>query len=743
MNVFIIALALAGLPDPSAVTIPLQDTPVGLLCTDGRHAGLYIADRAGEIEILSLLPGAGHNIVLTDEVVLLKECPLGRPQRVISITDTGDRNLLFEGDYFSGPFACTQSTFLIAQTDRITEYSFHGEELRSWPAKGFSAWLACSGGSVFYTGETGGLGMLDILSGEHTEISGCDETTFSRIAAERGGLLLAERSQGGFIVMDPEGKVILENSIGFFPSWTEEGDVLFSHLEFEWMYPVSGSVRTLDPLTGIENILEEQVVSLYPVELENGKIIWIDGINGALHGMDISPLPGLRSNFSTDDPDAHFDVLYMHQRWDTPDWFNGSWSCGPTSCMMAVQYYMMLTPDSIWASYPFPGHWSLWGNYIPVEYTFLGYTYDDLGEIPGGGLVPGAHGFICPYGGAVWNNMVSFLNRHEVSSAWAGTSWSTLTGQIDSDYPVICSSNVLGYGHIILFNGYYSNHTVVVNDPFGDANESGWGNYYNGKDVLYDWPGYNNGHVEIGVSQLFYAQAQIPAEPDTLVDDCCRGFYKYADCRFWHRTGSGYNGNAWWTYSTGTLPDTCISEWHPVLPFEGYYDVYVYIPLIYASATGMYKLQTVAGTVEINLDQGCYSDEWALLGNFSLDYDSYLRLGDYSGTGGQYMAFDAALFSPSETGVSGEGSVSRSQALRLWPNPCGEHVSILFPSANEGVLIEVYDTSGRMVSNTAAYEYTETIQLDVSSFAAGLYLLRISMSGTGGSTLSRLLTVCR
>ena len=448
-------------------------------------------------------------------------------------------------------------------------------------------------------------------------------------------------------------------------------------------------------------------------------------------------------DFSTDDPDAHFDVPYMHQRWDTPDWFNGSWSCGPTSCMMAVQYYMMLTPDSIWASYPSPGHWSLWGNYIPVEYIFLGYTYDELGKSPDSVFVPGAHGFICPDGSAWWNNMVDFLNQHEVSSAWAGTSWSTLTGQIDSDYPVVCSSNVLGCGHIILFNGYYADHTVVVNDPFGDANESGWGNYYNGKDVLYDWPGYNNGHVQIGVSQLFYAQAVVPSEPDTLVDDRCRGFYRYADCRFWHLAGSGFVGNAWWTYSTGALPDTCTAEWYPVLPGEGDYDVYIYIPAVYAEATGMYKLYTSTGIEEISLDQGMYSDQWALLGIFNLDYDSYLRLGDYTGTGGQYIAFDAALFSPSGTGVGGETPVMPQQDIHIWPNPCGKLASILLPSINEGLLMKVYDTSGRLVSSTSAFDHTDTIQLDVSSFSSGLYLLRISVSGAGGSTYSRLLTVCR
>ena len=147
--------------------------------------------------------------------------------------------------------------------------------------------------------------------------------------------------------------------------------------------------------------------------------------------------------------------------------------------------------------------------------------------------------------------------------------------------------------------------------------------------------------------------------------------------------------------------------------------------------------------VEISLDQAIYSDQWASLGNFNLDYDSYLTLGDYTGTGGQYIAFDAALFSPSGTGVTGDTPLTPQQDIHLWPNPCGELASILLPFTNEGVLIAVYDTSGRLVSTTAAFEYTETLQLDVSSFSCGLYLLRISVRGAGASTFCRLLTVCR
>jgi len=742
MNAVFFLLLLSGLPDPASVIVSVQNTRSGLFCTDGRHTGLYLADNEEELEVISLQPGAGRNAVFADGGILFKECPEGELQRTVFMTSECELTVLFEGDFFSGPFECAPGSFLIAEPGRLTEYNLQGEEIQSWSINGFPAWAARSGGSLFYTGETGGIEMLDIQSGTVSAVPGCGEFTYSRIETGFEGFVLAEKSPCGFVVLDSSGSIILDNPEGYFPSWTLEGNVICSRLAFDGMEPVGGKLCRINPRSGEELLLAVEGIPLYPCDDDCGGIIWTDAESGTVHGFDVPLLPEINTDFCMDDPDAHFDVGYMHQRWDTPDWFNGSWSCGPTSCMMTVQYYMRLTPDSIWASYP-TGHWSLWGNYIPVEYTFLGCAYDALGESPGGVMVPGAHGFICPDGGAWWNNMVTFLNQHEVNSAWAGTAWSTLTGEIDSSYPVVCSSSVLGYGHIILLIGYYSNHTIVVNDPYGDANESGWGSYYNGKDVLYDWPGYNNGHLQIGVSQLFCAQANVPDEPDTLVDDCSRGFYKYSDCRYWHLTGNGYDGNAWWTYSTAALPDTCIAEWHPVLPHEGSYDVSVYIPPDHAEASGIYKIQTSTGLQEMILNQGLYSGEWALLGTYSLDYDSYLRLGDYTGAGGQYIAFDAARFSPNGTGIWGEECTVPVQDIQVCPNPCRELASIRIPPENEGASVEVYDTSGRLVSKVESSESAENVQLDVSNFSTGLYLLRIFLRGTGNTTYSRLLTVCR
>jgi hypothetical protein len=435
------------------------------------------------------------------------------------------------------------------------------------------------------------------------------------------------------------------------------------------------------------------------------------------------------------DPAAEIDVPWMHQRWDTPDWFNGSWSCGPSSCTMAQQYYARLTPDSIWCSSPAPGHWSTMGNYIPVEFTFLDHTYDILGVSPGDVWVPGAHGFICrDAGGAYWSYMALYLEQMGLESDWAGTSWTTLTSELDSSWPVVCSSTIYyqggTYGHVILFAGYYDDRTVVVNDPYGDANLTGWGGssqYPAGKACLYDWPGYNNGHLEIGaVNQLFTARHAVPVPADTLVDDLSPGFEKLGPCQFWHEEQVGYEGSFWWTWSTAAGPDTCFAKWHPALPWPGDYEVSVFIPPYYAEAPAVYRLSTQEGSVEVTLDQGAAGPGWASLGVFALSPGDSLYLGDFSGAAGERMAFDAALFSP-VPGGSGHGSPAPSGPA-VSPNPATGSIRVTVPLGPAPRTAVLLDLSGREVDRAAASDDSGVAVLG-RDLPPGVYLVRIEPSG--------------
>jgi hypothetical protein len=731
-------LASTGpLPDPAACTVVVAECPTGLLLTDGRDCGLYLLNDDGSLTVLSLEPGAGRNVVVTGETVFFKECPADEEQRVsLWSAGEGTQALCSPGD-FCGPFESPGGGFLTIESHELVLRSLVGVRQNSWNIGEGASWAAASGGSVWLSYADGGLRELCMESGMLREVPEASGRCWSRVEPGPEGMVLAACADEGFIVLDNQGAVLLDIAGDVFPKWTPDGRIVCSVLGHDGPVASGGRLELLDPLGGGIDARPAQGVPIHPLMLQSREILFTDVSDGSIAGRPGIVLPVRSPGGSLDEPEIHFDVPYIHQRWDTPDWFNGSWSCGPTSCMMATQFYRMLPPDSIWASSPSPGHWSPWGNYIPVEYTFLGHTYDILGEAAGGEWVPGAHGFICrEYGGAVWNYMVSFLDQHAMESAWAGQAWSTLTGQLDQGYPVVCSSTVLGSGHIILFNGYYSNHTVIVNDPYGDANAGGWGSYYNGKDVLYDWPGYNNGHVEIGVSQLFYARAAIPAEPDTLVDDSSLGFEKLGNCQYWHLTGTGYGGNAWWTYSTGAPPDTCIGRWNPALPGTGDYEVSVYIPSTHAEATGIYRIETVSGTVEVSLDQGSYSGEWASLGTFTMGDGDRLLLGDFTGSQGEHIAFDAAVFSPAGTGISGSSAPASSAWLTVSPNPCSGSAVVCGQSLGCGGSITVYDLCGRIVLTTVSSGYG-TVPLDLSGLMPGIYVLKaLDPTGQPGATAS-------
>jgi len=652
MLLVILMLAASG--------IPVGDHSGMVLYTDLSGSSLFLGETAVSAE-----RGSGFNPLSSGGRLYWKECPSGEHQRVVR-----DGATVFEAEFFSGPFPSPDGTgFLIALPGEIFIMDSDGTALRSIKTDEFPGSITAGGGSIwFVSSETGSLRHIDA----ETELFDYVELSFTPVTVQyAGGLLLLERADGGFSVNGTDGSELFREENGFMPRFLGESEITFTR------WAVSDGCEAL----------EWETVSL--------------PLGGQ---MSTSALPSFNTpvagDLPMDEPSAHFDVPYMHQRWDTPDWFNGSWSCGPTSCMMAVQYYSRLTPDSIWCSYP-EGHWSQWGNYIPEEYTFLGYTYDVLGLAAGNVWVPGSHGFICrEYGGAVWAYMTDWMNRHGLNSSQIGTTWSACTSELNSSWPVVASTtSMYTSGHILLFNGYYDNHSVICNDSYGNQNLPGWGTLYNGKDVVYDWPGYNNGNTQLGIAQLFSARSEVLSPAGDLTDDRTLGYRKLGPCQYWHEQTTGYEGYSWWTYSTGAPPDTCVVEWIPLLPGTGLYAVETYIPASHSTATGIYHINTQSGWQTVSLDQGGYSDEWASLGSFSLNPSTAMvRMGDFTGTQGQYISFDAIRFTQ-QTWAADQTASAGNSVFRPTANPMlsSSPVSFVLPEGFTGN-ISIYDFSGRLIA---------------------------------------------
>ncbi len=216
------------------------------------------------------------------------------------------------------------------------------------------------------------------------------------------------------------------------------------------------------------------------------------------------------------------DLPYVHQVYDTPDWFDGYWACQAASAVMVVAYYSILPKWSLYVTQPF-GHRTYYGRYICYVYhfyrhTFNLWTYDRLGH-----KGYGAYGFITQKN---WADTKGYMARYfqyhglQASVDWSPT-WAELRREVDGGRPFALLNSLTSAGHYIDVVGYYLDRSVAVNDPYGDKNR-GYVNYY-GKQAVYDWPGYNNGNANLNTVWCFiYAKKSVDwiatalAVPDSL-----------------------------------------------------------------------------------------------------------------------------------------------------------------------------------------------------------------------------------
>lgn len=210
------------------------------------------------------------------------------------------------------------------------------------------------------------------------------------------------------------------------------------------------------------------------------------------------------------------DIPYVHQVYDTPSWFDGYWACGATSAIMIIAYYKILPKWSLYVTQPF-GHRTYFGRYICTVYTYNGHIFNIGSYDPLGGKAYGGYGFITQNNWADTKGyMAEYFQYHGLSSYvdWS-PAWTDLTQEVDNARPFVLLNSLTSAGHYIDVVGYYDDRSVVVNDPYGDKNQD-YVNY-KGKQAVYDWPGYNNGHSNLNTVWCFiYAQKAPDLAADTL-----------------------------------------------------------------------------------------------------------------------------------------------------------------------------------------------------------------------------------
>ena len=224
------------------------------------------------------------------------------------------------------------------------------------------------------------------------------------------------------------------------------------------------------------------------------------------------------------------DIPYVNQVWDVPtvggNYCYGYYSCAPSSSCMLLGYYGLLDKKAVTsrasgvgtvyysyyvgAGYDSPKTGHSFRNTLNVSVNGCGTTYG----------VSGGYAYMWT-GGTPNSEMPSFYTYNGMKSASINSSWSKFCSESSANRPyTFCLQNGTG-GHVVLgfrTNCYVQSGTTnfvsktgsfVCHDPYGDYNGASYPNW-DGRYSSYDWPGYSNGHKNIGV--FYWGCVAIPPD---------------------------------------------------------------------------------------------------------------------------------------------------------------------------------------------------------------------------------------
>jgi hypothetical protein len=335
-----------------------------------------------------------------------------------------------------------------------------------------------------------------------------------------------------------------------------------------------------------------------------------------------------------------------------------------------------------------------------------------------------------------------YQNNGMVTSQTESTLHNVALAEVQAGRPFTMCVLLTSAGHLVIAHGVGAEeHTFVFNDPYGNKNQ-GYKNY-NGKNVQYDWPGYNNGYQNLTEVAWCIATSFSPfPQADTLVDDLQfeKGFHLStsapASMTLWKDTTAGNGEHSWYTATTAT--DGCYAIWTPSLPQAGLYEVLAFVPPG-SAASGRYVVTHAGGTDTIATDQALVAGAWVSLGTYNFTSAASVRLGSGSSTTGSRLGFDAVRWSyRGVTAVRQFVTPGRFALEQNFPNPFNPSTRIAYKIAERAdVLLEIFDVLGRRVDilvNGSHQPGTYTGVWNAETSAAGVYLAVLTAKTSSGFT---------
>ena len=438
--------------------------------------------------------------------------------------------------------------FTIAETLYITDFS--GKIIQSFilPAYANQTPISADGRYVVYNDDADRLWLIDRQTQEHRPLSDTNTGYFSPVWSADGVCFAATSLNEAITIFNIRDNDPIMIGPGKQPKWSPDGEYLiFSRAEIVEtrevlsmdLFMVDKYGQNLQKITpGVEwahypslSVTDQR---LYFAQPQSGSLLWADfplqpkaSPIESVQELKIPDVSGMLFTFPQGSSDLnelsstafYFDIPYVHQRYDSPDWFNGNSACGATSAIQCLTYYDLLEPWPVQVSSPYP-HISNYGNYICEIYTYNNYTFNIWAYDPNGVRGYGGFGFIVRNGSQAWSDtkgfMAEYARKHGLESGvdW-GPTRSKLINEVNSKRPFVLLNSLTSAGHYISVIGYDNADatTIIVNDPYGDKNR-GYANFY-GRRAKYDWPGYNNGYSNLNsVWCYIYFRGDVPRYPE-------------------------------------------------------------------------------------------------------------------------------------------------------------------------------------------------------------------------------------